>query len=658
MFLPIKQPIMNPIAHGIRAWSSAEVFRDNEGGGYFDPANTANYWQSPAALVQSDETGEAMGLAVNEVNDGRGPVNQILNMAAGAVSGTPGTAPTQVSATSTVNSITRTITQLDNGKFRVQYAGTPSATSALTIRYPSSLTQVAAAPLEVWTGQAKVQMVAGTATNIGTCYLAVIGLDGSQVQTNATTDLFTLDGTEQQLEATNTMAASTASCIIQIVFNYTSGQAINFTVDIYDAQLEKSSAATAVQYNKFSLGGPGFHLQQATNPAKATRGEFPFGGITNNVPSSLAASSTTAVLSTSTVTSFDGVNDAVEYLATAVATPHRVNRTLTAGLAATIPRLFGAIVKVPTGSDVISVFFRARAADTSGFIVLFSASPTSIAFDSVGASFGANPPAAPDPSNCFVEDLGGGFHYIGVYSPTSTSAATTHSQIDIGFSTNSSTETAAGTANTKIIVTGWSREATTTRGPYQKVTSAYQITQTGVPSVLAPYMDGGDYWTSGVTSFGTASLFCDAGQAWTVFGVFSAFSTGGNTLVSKAGGTAASRTFQAYCVNAATSFRTILRGTETDVAFANALDGLTHFYVVRWDGTAAKVFIDGAWYALSVGTAAEETSQNILVGARTESSPGSNWIGFLPPPGLIDRAMSDAEIEQEYQYARAKYGVA
>lgn len=164
--------------------------------------------------------------------------------------------------------------------------------------------------------------------------------------------------------------------------------------------------------------------------------------------------------------------------------------------------------------------------------------------------------------------------------------------------------------------------------------------------------DGGDWADSNLTTLGTVGLFAGGAQPWTVAVLarpITAASSG--TILARAGATAGSRTFT-YYVNATNGNMNVnLRGVENGPMYVN--DGKWHWLAIRYDGSAAKYAVDGRLSIgnLSIGTAAEEATQRIIVGARTNGTAifltaGSKvgWIAFW------ERALSAAELLENFEY--------
>ena len=109
----------------------------------------------------------------------------------------------------------------------------------------------------------------------------------------------------------------------------------------------------------------------------------------------------------------------------------------------------------------------------------------------------------------------------------------------------------------------------------------------------------------------------------------------------KAGATGANRTFQAY-TNGISLF-IYLRGT-SNANLGTIADGENHTLVVTWDGTTARYYLDGLYVnTLNVGAAGEETTQNIIFGARTGGT-GYRLTGIEDFVTISNRALSAFEI--------------
>ncbi len=153
-----------------------------------------------------------------------------------------------------------------------------------------------------------------------------------------------------------------------------------------------------------------------------------------------------------------------------------------------------------------------------------------------------------------------------------------------------------------------------------------------------------DFVDTDVTEFDGNSLFAETASRFTVMAWVDPHTTG--TVVGKAGGTAGNRTFQIWCDG---SYNVRLRGTTTAYSGLAFNDGKLHQCVVTWDGTTAQFYFDGRFIgAPSVGAAAEETTEDILFGARTSGTPSYRLDGRLGDIAIASRAWTASEISASY----------
>lgn len=131
------------------------------------------------------------------------------------------------------------------------------------------------------------------------------------------------------------------------------------------------------------------------------------------------------------------------------------------------------------------------------------------------------------------------------------------------------------------------------------------------------------YWQDIVVGQKTTKLFCDTTNPTDTFTVFVAFRAPasttplGGSLLAKAGATSTNRTFDLVMTSAG-AMNIRLRGAVTTYShLASVADGNWHVACVTWDGTEARLKVDDfPEQVVSVGTALEETTQHIIVGAR------------------------------------------
>lgn len=396
-------------------------------------------------------------------------------------------------------------------------------------------------------------------------------------------------------------------------------------------------------------------FSQATSAERPTLGQVPQGvGIVNrlNAPSedltSAAWTKSGNIASVSATDVVGGITlNRIQEGSSAGAT-RGVSRTITIPAGATINISFYVYTSSP------SRFIRAQATSDSGangFRALFnpntgaaSASPVSAGTGTVGTTT--------------TEDLGDGLYRVSIYgtvSPAATSVSINWFLQDQG-STYAASYNGDGSSYVSIGGIQWSVGSAIQ--PYQKTNGSYEITQTGVPSILLPYYDGGDYLSLGNPALsGGCSFFADASQEWAVGGVFNSVTAGILTIFAKASATSASKTLEVYR-NAAGALRLVVRGTDTSSGIPLAF-GLFHSWLLVWDGSVLQLYIDNhAPVTISVGTAVEEATEVPLIGARTASSPAGHFNGFNDLLLMRSGEMTAEQIEHWREYVNNKYGVA
>lgn len=163
------------------------------------------------------------------------------------------------------------------------------------------------------------------------------------------------------------------------------------------------------------------------------------------------------------------------------------------------------------------------------------------------------------------------------------------------------------------------------------------------------------YMTLGAKTIGTTGLFCNASQSFTVF-VAAKTDTTGN-LFARAHGTASLRTFQ-LAIDTDPKVAITLRGTTSTVS-TPFVSGTESIYIIRWDGgtLTAEAYLDGGSpIALSVGAAAVNTGENILIGARTSTAPAFFLDGAIRTIVVADAALSVADMNDIGQYINTDTG--
>lgn len=170
----------------------------------------------------------------------------------GAVSGTPGTPPTNWSLAST-NGITENIvgtgTEFSLPFIDIHYTGTPTATSTQNITFDTT-TGIPIVNAIFASHSLYARLTGGALTNVSSFTLRLGQYNSTPTflsDLTSTNILATLSGTFQrfsQLVSTNNAAVASVQPYLQ--FGYTNGQAINFTIRIYGNQLEKISTVSPV----------------------------------------------------------------------------------------------------------------------------------------------------------------------------------------------------------------------------------------------------------------------------------------------------------------------------------------------------------------------------------------------------------------------------
>ena len=176
--------------------------------------------------------------------------NQIRNNSnTNAVTGTPGTLPTNWSETSAAG-LTRSIVALgtENGVayIDIRYSGTANATAA-TLNFEST-TQIVATSGQVWTNSAYLKSIAAP-NPYATIRLGMVdrNVSGTYIIAGQSSDL-TLTSTLTRFSLTRTLSSGSTVARVQpnVAFGLVSGTAYNFTVRIGYPQMELSPVATSV----------------------------------------------------------------------------------------------------------------------------------------------------------------------------------------------------------------------------------------------------------------------------------------------------------------------------------------------------------------------------------------------------------------------------
>jgi D-alanyl-D-alanine carboxypeptidase len=149
-----------------------------------------------------------------------------------------------------------------------------------------------------------------------------------------------------------------------------------------------------------------------------------------------------------------------------------------------------------------------------------------------------------------------------------------------------------------------------------------------------------DFLTFGATSLGDTGLFTGSGEEFAVLTVTSTTDVGSGTrtVISRAVSTLANRTFQIYWDNGFNNTKPglRLRGTNIGVTTLELNDGNRHVVGAMWDGSSASLIGESAAHRHGQpGTAAENTAQNIVIGARSDG-PAQYLMGTIHQIVIVD----------------------
>lgn len=147
--------------------------------------------------------------------------------------------------------------------------------------------------------------------------------------------------------------------------------------------------------------------------------------------------------------------------------------------------------------------------------------------------------------------------------------------------------------------------------------------------------------------FGSVGLFAASTEQWTLVVRSRVILNNTGIAVSRAGsGTAATRQLNVTFAGDGLQTPGInVRGSSTATIWGLD-DGTYHTIWVVWDGLAAIAYYDNAQGAISltVGTAVEETTENVMFGARLASAPTGFLIGDVNFAAILDIPLSTHEI--------------
>ena len=166
-------------------------------------------------------------------------------------------------------------------------------------------------------------------------------------------------------------------------------------------------------------------------------------------------------------------------------------------------------------------------------------------------------------------------------------------------------------------------------------------------------LDGvNDFIDTQAERMGTMGLFAGPAERWTV-SITARFTEQRSWARLMARAAHPGWQFMFYLDDALPSRRlwSEIRGASSGPLFTDDLGW--HHHLIRWDGSVVQYRADGGtWVTLSVGTAAEQVGQRIILGSSNNGTEA-----FAPLDLAIthfwDRALTDGEADQDTQYARA-----
>lgn len=219
--------------------------------GVVDPRIAFSRTGAGATYYDATGTLQAANSNVPRIDYGASPggtTNWHPNSSAiGSTPGTPGVMPTGWAFSTGTLGLTRTVGTVSvvNGipVLSVTYSGTATASGSITCQMLTA--HPAAAPGQTWTGSVYIQLVSGAIPHNTVLELDEIGAGGAFLA--GTVPSVTVTSTLTRFSTTRTMGnALTQACRIVPQFTITSGDVVNFTVNIGSGQLEQGATMTAL----------------------------------------------------------------------------------------------------------------------------------------------------------------------------------------------------------------------------------------------------------------------------------------------------------------------------------------------------------------------------------------------------------------------------
>jgi len=151
-----------------------------------------------------------------------------------------------------------------------------------------------------------------------------------------------------------------------------------------------------------------------------------------------------------------------------------------------------------------------------------------------------------------------------------------------------------------------------------------------------------DFLDTGKTSFGNTSLFADSSEEFYVAVVANISFSNDGTVIAKGGSGTAQRNFQIYFQDNLSSPSIVIRGNKYETNWSLD-DGQDHVIWANWDGSQMTVgYDDNDAIIIPVGSATLETTQRIIIGARTNGE-GFHFEGKIGGVVIRDKSLTVEE---------------
>jgi len=161
--------------------------------------------------------------------------------------------------------------------------------------------------------------------------------------------------------------------------------------------------------------------------------------------------------------------------------------------------------------------------------------------------------------------------------------------------------------------------------------------------------NGAQWLDTGLTRFGNTGLFADENEEFTAIVVTEDTTTG--TIIGKASVINTSRTFHIYVTRRDTYYDVTLinRGKSVVISEEENFENLPSLISVTWNKEILEVNAGGVFQQYASGTAAEETLQRIIIGARSNGD-GYYLVGKVRAVILLDKALTTEERQKIENY--------